>query len=741
MTINSCLPNIDCTIDCSQQECNNFVINGSIASYLTVNCYDYFYTRCTGSIFICPNGGCEIICVGDNSCKSSTILYNGDISDNGMITITCTDEYPCQYMQISAEYINQLNIKCNGRPEGWYGYGACIDMIINASHAKQISIITQDRAAMFRSILNFQHAYSIHIVGFAGFAYTDCILHAQYATYLQITCSGSSVNGFGACYSTDNIYYIPHNTTFNCYGLGCDNLGNLFLPSGNTSALKINYHSCLECDTLYDCSRDFNLYCYDINDILIGGNCDEKTNIINDNCGCLNIWNNSLQTFDDITSECYTPPTPAPTKWNRKSNISCLSKTESKCDVDCIGSKVCANQLIDASKSSYLTLICNGQQACQYSVVICPVGGCSIKCSYNWACSYMDIIYNGIIEDKATISIDCDGAIVCMEMIINANYINKIELKCKEKESSSGYTTCHKLILNGQYANQVNIDLIEQSMNEAIINVNNAKSVHLTSKGEYGFSGGMLNARYADYVVIKCIASKDDISACYNNEWYIPGNTDINCYGFGCNKMGNINVSAVASDMNVNIYGCGECNIDINECITEFNVVCGRGYDNRDGLGWGIYQKGNLKSSCTSDCECKDMIDNIKFNDDSSNNECPNPQNNMQWIIIIVAIIGGLITVCIIIIVIYLMKCRKPAVYTPSIVNNNNVELATVSNNNINQEGTTSVAMPVVVATPVMVQMQAHVSGQNTNECISQAYVGVNEGEGGVQTQGNIQYQ
>ena len=126
------------------------------------------------------------------------------------------------------------------------------------------------------------------------------------------------------------------------------------------------------------------------------------------------------------------------------------------CSISCSSSySGCSSSYISPETSSYLTVICSASLACQSSTIICPIGGCHIKCSDYNSCQSLNIHYYGVKVDEGKIIIDCLDDHTCSGMVVNAN---------------------------------------------------NASSVTLTARGKYGFYHSNLHVQWADYVSIKCVS-------------------------------------------------------------------------------------------------------------------------------------------------------------------------------------------------------------------------------------------
>ena len=110
------------------QNCRNHIINGTLASSLTLDCTG---TTCDGSLILCPTSegsSCIISCVG-GPCAYSTILVEGNNNINS-INLDCDSSYGCQYvdLQLNSKSINNVFIDCDATLSCYY-----MSLSLNAS--------------------------------------------------------------------------------------------------------------------------------------------------------------------------------------------------------------------------------------------------------------------------------------------------------------------------------------------------------------------------------------------------------------------------------------------------------------------------------------------------------------------------------------------------------------------------------------------------------------------------------
>eukprot|EP01084_Bolivina_argentea_P284434 487468_1 len=250
----SCNNTLNCSIDCGAitPDCDGAIINGSTANFLTVQCRvaNCEYSAMGGAVIYCPAGGCDIrcgdddvqcqyakiiaegtlannsivsvSCAGRRSCKYAEINYMNTFGDNGNLSVEC-GPYSCYYLTVNAQYANEIDISCKGDKNG------CYYATFNGQNANKVTITTEEQRASYHVDYNFNNATSVLINVRGDDALYKDTFHVENASLVVITCSSDE---FGiACNNVD--FYVPWNTIFNCYGNGCDDLGDLYF---NTNA-------------------------------------------------------------------------------------------------------------------------------------------------------------------------------------------------------------------------------------------------------------------------------------------------------------------------------------------------------------------------------------------------------------------------------------------------------------------------------------------------------------------------
>ena len=88
-------------------------------------------------------------------------------------------------------------------------------------------------------------------------AFYSSELHAEYAKSVKL----SFVSNANKYASVSSDFYIPDWSEFNCYGEGCNRIGNVYLGDGNASQLTFNLNSCGQCSNVSDCFDLLRFYC------------------------------------------------------------------------------------------------------------------------------------------------------------------------------------------------------------------------------------------------------------------------------------------------------------------------------------------------------------------------------------------------------------------------------------------------------------------------------------------------
>eukprot|EP01084_Bolivina_argentea_P251723 422304_1 len=263
-----CVSGLDCDIVCANDDCSKAVIDGTDSNYLTVTCNKGIYSdsmntsSCYGTSIICPVSGCTINC-NDFGCSDTQLLYDGQLTDNGIVSLICNGVFSCVRTTIDAQYANQIDISCLSN-NNW----TCYDIKLDGSYSNKINIFANNSGAIFASDMYMENATNIAINahGWAALYYSNW--HAENADLLTISCRSETISNInttdsGAC--VRNEWYIPHNmhnTIIYCYGDGCRNLGKLYVAN-NVSGVQINIDLCDECSNIERCISSFQIACDD----------------------------------------------------------------------------------------------------------------------------------------------------------------------------------------------------------------------------------------------------------------------------------------------------------------------------------------------------------------------------------------------------------------------------------------------------------------------------------------------
>ena len=284
----------------------------------------------------------------------------------------------------------------------------------------------------------------------------------------------------------------------------------------------------------------------------------------------------------------------------------CISDQD--CFINCTSTE-CINKVIDGSKAKSLTVFC-GAHDCKYLTINCPLGECLLSCIGYASCRYLIVRYDGTSQNNAKLDIICYGYRGCDVMWIQSDWINEIEWNCTSTALDSSDFTCDA-VLNANYANKVTINTNERCASYySTWNVMYAKQVLINSRGSDGSTISMpientvLRADYVKSLVINLASdSGDSRDGQITGDWYISSNTTINCYGYGCWEMYNLqrDDSTTAEGLDINVYGCGVC-FSIADCIYDLDIYCDGGSDH--------YKTNLCSTSKDNECGCRDIINN-----------------------------------------------------------------------------------------------------------------------------------
>ena len=293
------------------------------------------------------------------------------------------------------------------------------------------------------------------------------------------------------------------------------------------------------------------------------------------------------------------------------------------CIVDCTNT-ACGSKIIDASEASSLTVNCNGTILCQNTVIYCPPNGCDIVCADVSACRYSTIVYNGKLADYGAINLTCYGYYTCYDMIINAEYINELEWSCTSRGLSGyGDNTCHA-VLNANYANKV------------IINTNNDYASYYDTWNVMYANEVIINGRWNN-IAYRRLTLRADFAGSVTLYWsgrfyyypgpsdlYIPQNTKIYCYGYGCKYLYNLRRGSIntAEGLEIIVDSCEQCTI-LSACLSEFDLFCDNGsdeYSEPDYCSWSFSPLYNYE------CGCEELINNVSYITDYTEQRCYSPR-------------------------------------------------------------------------------------------------------------------
>ena len=332
---------------------------------------------------------------------------------------------------------------------------------------------------------------------------------------------------------------------------------------------------------------------------------------------------------DQPSSAPSNSPTPSPSIENV--DTGCIDGEE--CVVDCAdyiaSSFSCAGKEIDGTNYEYLTVNCDSSYECKDSTVYCPIKGCHIKCDANDACDGMSVVYDGDNEDNGRMQIDCYDYYSCHSMLITSPGISDFELNCNATVNDE--QACYYLQLQATNGGRVIINSANKyGIRDSIINVTNAEYVSMTANGQYTFYSSTLYAASANSVLLKCISTAEEKSACSLSNYYLPvdsvittdaasttdARTTIECYAAGCYEMGNFYVSDSAETMSMSLNTCGQCE-DQSDCMGSITYYCGNSYDSSNHWYGG--------SACSYDttCGCQQSIDSMSVSNDPTDENCP----------------------------------------------------------------------------------------------------------------------
>eukprot|EP01083_Nonionella_stella_P065885 173024_1 len=317
-----------------------------------------------------------------------------------------------------------------------------------------------------------------------------------------------------------------------------------------------------------------------------------------------------VTTIHITAAQTTSPPTSAPTP---QPELDTGCNGGANCDILCTenGSMDCKNKMIDASMTSHFTITCNSERICEDSTIICPTTGCNVICSGIQACGDTSIVYDGTLQDDATVNIDCTNHRSCYSSQITVNTAAHVNLNCNTPTGERG--SCGWVDL---YAN-------------------NATTVAITAQGEYSMGYADIHAVYASQVIIDCISYDSTPKQTYfyptcgglDVEYWLPSNTQINCYGLECHDMNLYFEDATdLQGVSFNLDACNKCNDSVvSGCLGEIKMYCGEPtlafYTDKESVFDVSYPQQGIH--CNSACECSESVPVISFA-----NSCAQPSVN-----------------------------------------------------------------------------------------------------------------
>ena len=156
-----------------------------------------------------------------------TVYYPGQLSDNGVMNIVCSDyNNACYGIEIYADNVDQIKMSCiGGSSVSSSSYAVCEQSRLNATYSNNVTIIIQERYATYSSDFWVQHAGKVVLdakEGYYGFyisrLYADeadeVIIYAQSFSSVNYPLRSSSL-------------YVGEQAEFHCYGYGCLDLNDI----------------------------------------------------------------------------------------------------------------------------------------------------------------------------------------------------------------------------------------------------------------------------------------------------------------------------------------------------------------------------------------------------------------------------------------------------------------------------------------------------------------------------------
>eukprot|EP01083_Nonionella_stella_P035973 98139_1 len=538
----------------SSVDCNNdTIINGTAATFLSFLCEER--DDCAGYgfehflVIICPIGGCNIT-FSNGSYLERTVI-NASYTDNVYLNLNLQR---CSFCELNAQYASNVVINV----ETPYQWGQAFDeSILNVSYAKtvRLTVIKDD---------------TFHASRFYA-------LHAE-----SVTITLSAYEWGAAKWSR---FYVPSNTIWNCYGLGCAELGTIDTGTNlSESQFEINLFPCGECalhnlisdcfsDQFYGTAYTLSYSTYDVDSLCFDH--DDKRND--------DLYRN-LNSYDHLY-------------YDLQAYVESICEEGDHCFVDCTEENITCSVdrlhswfYLDATKFSYLTVICD---ACRYSTIICPDNGCDIECvkgddTLYTGCIDLYVVHNGTAEDEGEINIMCTAEDSCDGMTVEAHHASKVRLLCDDKSA------CRETYLYTYYANEVHVIANEyESAYFVKVSAYYANYVRLTAHATHALSG-LFFTDYAKSVTIECLSAR----SCFGAHFYLPSNARVRVYGDeSVYAWSAFFVQDGVQNLEFKNFSMG-CNASDYFKTTRFG--CGSGYKSFVNYG-----------DCDEECGCEMLVDSI----------------------------------------------------------------------------------------------------------------------------------
>ena len=651
---NPCKEEQDCIIDCDEniRSCQGYTVDAKLSRSLILTCSGS--SNCRGVNIICPfDGECNINCVGHLTCSYITV-YNNDtnyyLNDNSSVNIGCYGNQTCKsslfiikgstsfnmecigqgtcvYIDAYAYFVGNILIKCerdgfiSDADDSYLSWtdGCCnyANVYVYNGSTFELEAINEDAAKSLT--MNIYDTSQVYIIGKGGRSLYFAELRANTSNYVEINLA-SSFNEFGddfwsywiGAVSGYSEWYLPMNSTINCYGIACADFGIVLFANNDLSRFNMNVYGCNYCNKISQCiTEGFWLYCDYIAPFSTGidgwsyrdSDCrlpafEYQTNydiyLGNDDCGCQEFMENRFKYHPGIDDEnCYISPTHQPTIYPTPL-LTQQCEAGSDCNIECYNTD-CNGTLIDGSSSNYLSILCRDAESCKESYIRCPDAGCSISCEKD-ACHETRIMYNGVLDDHGRMQINCNNEDACDTVEIRADYIDTLEIFSQGDEYCIDWCAEGMVTSNvyARYANKITINAGYHGIRNTRFYVDNATTVGIKGRGQDAFDG---NYVYSDNVIsltINCILGiylyegessysqyLVEWSACQDNDWYLPSTAEINCFGQGCYDMGGLYVqNADLSGIDFKINACSVCE-DQNECMNNLEFYCGNSLESQ----------------------------------------------------------------------------------------------------------------------------------------------------------------